>query len=231
MLLEKANKIIFIHGWLFGSYIWESTRECFPNTFSQEIVSLPGYDKTRTDKSRADVIYTILRSAKKDDIILGYSYSATTILFSDELANCKANIILVNPFLKPKSNTIKILRDNLSKDFDRTVKKFIFECVKGNVYSKENFTILRDLFYKNYIPNKDLLISELEDMMRLNISKPIACSKDNLTILLSDCDEICDTQIINHYRVKKARILSLNNSPHFPFFDSKEIYTTMGLLI
>ena len=70
--------------------------------------------------------------------------------------------------------------------------------------SKENFTILRDLFYKNYIPNKDLLISELEDMMRLNISRPIACSKDNLTILLSDCDEICDTQIINHHKVKKS---------------------------
>ena len=85
-------------GFLAHIYMGKYKR-MFSKYFSQEIVSLPGYDKTRTDKSRADVIYTILRSAKKDDIIVGYSYSATTILFSDELANCKANIILVNPFL------------------------------------------------------------------------------------------------------------------------------------
>ena len=222
MLLESANKIIFIHGWLFGSYIWESVRKCFPNTFTQEIVSLPGYDKTTTDKSRA---------AKKDEIILGYSFSATTILFSDELANCEASIILVNPFLKPKLNSITILKDNLSKDFDSTVKKFIFECVKGNASSKENFIILRDLFYNNYIPKKDLLISELDEMMCIDLSKPIAHSKDNLTVLLSDCDEICDNQIINHHKLKKARIASLSNSPHFPFFNSKEIYKIIGLLI
>ena len=231
MLLESANKIIFIHGWLFGSYIWESVRRCFPNTFSQEIISLPGYDKTTTDKSRADVIYAILRAAKKDEIILGYSYSATTILFSDELANCEASIILVNPFLKPKLNSITILKDNLSKDFDGTVKKFIFECVKGNASSKENFIILRDLFYNNYIPKKDLLISELDEMMCIDLSKPIVHSKDNLTILLSDCDEICDTQIINHHKLKKARTASLSNSPHFPFFNSKEIYKIIGSLI
>ena len=67
------------------------------------------------------------------------------------------------------------------------------------------------------------MISELDEMMRIDLSKPIAHSKDNLTILLSDCDEICDTQIINHHRLKKARIVSLaSNSPHFPFFNSKK---------
>ena len=80
----------------------------------------------------------------------------------------------MNPFLKPKSNSITALKANLSKDFDSTVKKFIFECVKGNVSSKKNFIILRDLFYKNYVPDKDLLISELEEMMFIDRSKPIA---------------------------------------------------------
>ncbi len=231
MMLENVNKFIFIHGWLFGSYIWESVRECFPNISSHEVVSLPGYDNTCTEKSRADVIYNILRSAKKDDVIIGYSYSATTILFSDALVNCEANIILINPFLKPKSKSITILIDNLSKDFDTTIEKFIFECVKGNATSRENFVILRDLFYKNYVPNKDLLISELEEMMCIDLSKPIANSNENLKILLSDCDEICDTQINNYHKMEKARILSLKNSPHFPFFESKQIYKTIGLII
>ena len=230
MLLDNVNKMIFIHGWLFGSYIWESAHEYFPNAISKEFVSLPGYDNTGADKCRAGEIYSILRSAKKDDVIIGYSYSATTILFSDELAKCEANIILVNPFLKPKSTSIITLKDNLSNDFDSTIKKFIFECVKGNVSCNKNFTILRDLFYKNHVPDKDLLISELEEMICIDLSRPIANSNDNLTILSSDSDEICDAQIINKCKVKKARILSLKNSPHFPFFDFKAIYKTIELL-
>ena len=230
MLKENVNRIIFIHGWLFGSYIWEGAQECLPKTYSQELVSLPGYDNTDTDKSRADVIYAYLRSAKKDDIILGYSHSATTILFSDELANCEASIILVNPFLKPKSYSITTLKANLTKDFDRTIKKFIFECVKGNVTSKKNFINLKGLFYKNFVPDKELLISELEEMININLSKPIVNLNNNLTILLSDSDEICDTQIINKCKVKKARLLSLRDSPHFPFFESREIFKRIGLL-
>lgn len=231
MLLENVNKIIFIHGWLFGSYIWEGAQESFPNISHQEFVSLPGYDNTDTDKSRVEVICDKLRAAKKNDVIIGYSHSATTILFSDELANCKARIILVNPFLKPKSYSITTLKANLSKDFDSTVKKFIFECVKGNATSKNNFIILRDLFYKNYAPDKDLLISELEEMMNIDFSKPIVNLRDNLTILLSDNDEICDRQMISKCKVKKVRLFSLKNSPHFPFFDSHEIYKRIGLLI
>ena len=78
-------------------------------------------------KSRTDVIHTFLRCAKKDDVIIGYSHAATTILFSNELAKCQASIFLVNPF-KSKSNFITALRDNLKEDFDSAVKKFILMC-------------------------------------------------------------------------------------------------------
>ena len=117
----------------------------------------------------------------------------------------------------------------MKEDFDSAIKKFIFECVKGKVSNKRHFTILRDLFYKNDVPDKDLLISELEEMMFIDRSKLIVNSNDNLTILLSDQDEICDSQIINKFKIKKVKILSLENSPHFPFFDPNEIFKTIGL--
>ena len=68
-------------GGFLGHIFGKVHKNVFLNTISQEFVSLPGYDNTDTDKSRADVIYTLLRSAKKDDVIIGYSHSATTILF------------------------------------------------------------------------------------------------------------------------------------------------------
>ena len=136
MLIQNLNKIIFIHGWLFGSYIWREIQGHFPNVSSSELVSLPGYYKSSAHEHSHKVIDSILGSSKKDDTIIAYSYTAARILLSSELNRCDATIILINPFLKPKTRTITILRDNLVEDFDNTVKKFIFECVKGNNLSR-----------------------------------------------------------------------------------------------
>ena len=105
-------------------------------------------------------------------------------------------ISIINPFLKPKTRPITILRDNLVEDFDNTVKKFIFECVKGNNLAKKNFIKLKNLFYSNYIPKKDSLIAELDEMANFDLSKFKVNFSENLMILLSDSDEVCDTRIM-----------------------------------
>jgi len=230
MLIQNSNKIIFIHGWLFGSYIWKKIQGRFPNVSSSELVSLPGYYKSSTHEHSRKVIDSILGSSKKDDTIIAYSFTAARILLSSELNKCDATIILINPFLKPKTSTITILRDNLVEDFDNTVKKFIFECVKGNNLAKKNFIKLKNIFYSNYIPKKDSLIAELDEMADLDLSKLQVNFRENLVILLSDSDEVCDTRIMNTLKDHKMKIVPLKNSPHYPFFDLKEICETIELL-
>jgi len=230
MLIQNSNKIIFIHGWLFGSYIWREIQGHFPNVSSSELVSLPGYYKSSAHEHSHKVIDSILGSSKKDDTIIAYSYTAARILLSSELNKCDATIILINPFLKPKTRTITILRDNLVEDFDNTVKKFIFECVKGNNLAKKNFIKLKNLFYSNYIPKKDSLIAELDEMANFDLSKFKVNFGENLMILLSDSDEVCDTRIMSTLKHHKMKIVTLKNSPHYPFFDFKEICETIELL-
>ena len=230
MLIQNSNKIIFIHGWLFGSYIWREIQGHFPNVSSSELVSLPGYYKSSAHEHSHKVIDSILGSSKKDDTIIAYSYTAARILMSSELNKCDATIILINPFLKPKTRTITILRDNLVEDFDNTVKKFIFECVKGNNLAKKNFIKLKNLFYSNYIPKKDSLIAELDEMANFDLSKFKVNFCENLMILLSDSDEVCDTRIMSTLKHHKMKIVTLKNSPHYPFFDFKEICETIELL-
>ena len=230
MLIQNSNKIIFIHGWLFGPYIWKEIQGHFPNVSSSELVSLPGYYKSSTHEHSHKVIDSILGSSKKDDTIIAYSYTAARILLSGELNKCDATIILINPFLKPKTRTITILRDNLVEDFDNTVKKFIYECVKGNNLAKKNFIKLKNLFYSNYIPKKDSLIAELDEMANFDLSKFKVDFRENLMILLSDSDEVCDTRIMNTLKHHKMKIVTLKNLPHYPFFDFKEICETIELL-
>ena len=230
MLIQNSNKLIFIHGWLFGSYIWKEIQGRFPNVSSSELVSLPGYYKSSTYEHSHKVIDSILGSSKKDDTIIAYSYTAARILLSSELNKCDATIILINPFLKPKNSTITMLRDNLIHDFDNGIKKFIFECVKGNNFAKKNFIKLKNLFYSNYIPKKDSLIAELDEMANFDLSEFKVNFRENLMILLSDSDEVCDTRIMNTLKHHKMKIVTLKNSPHYPFFDFKEICETIELL-
>ena len=230
MLIQNSNKIIFIHGWLFGSYIWENIQGCFPNVSSSELVSLPGYRKSSTVEHARHVVDSILGSSNKDDMIMAYSYTAARVLLSSELNKCDATIILINPFLKPKNSSITMLRDNLIKDFDNGIKKFIFECVKGNNLAKKNFIKLKNLFYSNYIPKKDSLIAELDEMINFDLSNFKVNNRENLVILLSDSDEVCDTRIINTLKLHEMNMLTLKNSPHYPFFDFKEICETIELL-
>ena len=230
MLIQNLNKIIFIHGWLFGSYIWKNIQGRIPNIFSSELVSLPGHHKSSANEHSRKAIDSILGSSKKDDMIIAYSFSAARILLSSELNKCDATIILINPFLKPKTSTLSILRNNLVEDFDNSVKKFIFECVKGNNLAKKNFIKLKNLFYTNYIPKRDSLIAELDEMANFDLSKFEVKFKENLVILLSDSDEVCDPRIINTFKHHKMKIVTLKNSPHYPFFDFKEICENIELL-
>ena len=205
MLIQNLNKIIFIHGWLFGSYIWKNIQGCFPNVSYSELVSLPGYRKSSSIEHARKVIDSIIGSSNKDDMIIAYSYTAARILLSSEFNKCDATIILINPFLKPKNSTITMLRNNLIEDFDSGVKKFIFECVKGNNLAKKNFMELKNLFYTNYIPKKESLIAELDEITEFDLSKLKVNYRENLVILLSDSDEVCDTKIINTLKLHKTR--------------------------
>jgi len=230
MLIQNLNKIIFIHGWLFGSYIWREIQGHFPNVSSSELVSLPGYYKSSAHEHSHKVIDSILGSSKKDDTIIAYSHTAARILLSSELNKCDATIILINPFFFFFTSSITILRDNLIEDFDNSVKKFIFECVKGNSLAKKNFIKLKNLFYTNYIPKKDSLIAELDEMANFDLSKFKVNFRENLMILLSDSDEVCDTRIMSTLKHHKMKIVTLKNSPHYPCFDFKEICETIELL-
>ena len=97
MLVQNLNKVIFIHGWLFGSYIWKNIQGCFPNVSSSELVSLPGYRESSSIEHARKVIDSILGSSNKDDMIIAYSYTAARVLLSSELNKCDATIILINP--------------------------------------------------------------------------------------------------------------------------------------
>ena len=168
MLIEKSQKITFIHGWLFGPYIWSGVREYFTNIKKHKLISLAGYSSKPSDNNE-QIVDNLLKSAIQDDIILSYSYSAALILSSNNLVPCKGTVILINPFFKPKENSISDFYTDIKIDFKNNIRRFIYDCVKkGDGQTKSNYQSLLKLFERNYIPSMESLCLDLQYLEKIN---------------------------------------------------------------
>jgi hypothetical protein len=224
MLIEKSQKITFIHGWLFGPYIWSGVREYFTNIKKHKLISLAGYC-SKTTVNNEQIVDNLLRSAIQDDIILSYSYSAALILSSNNLVPCKGTVILINPFFKPKENSISDFYTNIKIDFKKNIRRFIYDCVKkGDEQTKSNYQILLKLFEKNYIPSIESLCLDLQYLEKINIPDKLNTPLKNLHIIQSSSDEVNNTDVFNLLESKKFNTYRLFNNSHFPFFEFDEIY-------
>ena len=224
MLIEKSQKITFIHGWLFGPYIWSGVREYFTNIKKHKLISLAGYS-SKTTVNNEQIVDNLLKSAIQDDIILSYSYSAALILSSNNLVTCKGTVILINPFFKPKENSISDFYTDIKIDFKKNIRRFIYDCVKkGNEQTKSNYQSLLRLFENNYIPSMESLCLDLQYLEKINIPDKLNTPLKNLHIIQSSSDEVNNTDVFNLLESKKFNTYRLFNNSHFPFFEFDEIY-------
>ena len=224
MLIEKSQKITFIHGWLFGPYIWSGVTEYFTNIKKHELISLAGYS-SKTTVNNEQIVDNLLKSSTQDDIILSYSYSAALILSSNNLVPCKGTVILINPFFKPKENSISDFYTDIKIDFKKNIRRFIYDCVKkGDEQIKSNYQILLKLFEKNYIPSIESLCLDLQYLEKINFTDKLNTPLKNLHIIQSSSDEVNNTDVFNLLESKKFNTYRLFNNSHFPFFEFDEIY-------
>jgi hypothetical protein len=224
MLIEKSPKITFIHGWLFGPYIWSGVREYFTNIKKHKLISLAGYS-SKTTVNNEQIVDNLLKSSTQDDIILSYSYSAALILSSNNLVPCKGTVILINPFFKPKENSISDFYTDIKIDFKKNIRRFIYDCVKkGNEQTKSNYQSLLRLFENNYIPSMESLCLDLQYLEKINIPDKLNTPLKNLHIIQSSSDEVNNTDVFNLLESKKFNTYRLFNNSHFPFFEFDEIY-------
>jgi hypothetical protein len=224
MLIEKSQKITFIHGWLFGPYIWSGVRKYFTNIKKHKLISLAGYS-SKTTVNNEQIVNNLLKSAIQNDIILSYSYSAALILSSNNLVSCKGTVILINPFFKPKENSISDFYTDIKTDSKKNIRRFIYDCVKkGDEQTKSNYQSLLKLYEKNYIPSMESLCLDLQYLEKINLPDKLNTPLKNLHIIQSSSDEVNNTDLFNLLESKKFNTYRLFNNSHFPFFEFDEIY-------
>ncbi|MCH1415998.1 MAG: hypothetical protein L7V30_00595, partial [Gammaproteobacteria bacterium] len=152
MLIQKIQKITYIHGWLFGPYIWNDVIKYFRQPALHTKIVLSGYEE-KSNFSNVIKIDNVLSTAKKGDMIIAYSYSASLILNSSKLSSCQAIVILINPFFEPKTYTIDSLYIGIKNNSKEAFRKFMFNCTKGVNNNKRDFIKLTNLFNNNFIPS------------------------------------------------------------------------------
>lgn len=223
MSIQKKYQITYIHGWLFGPYIWTDAIKYFRDPLTHNCITLFGYGG-KSDFNNAMKIDKLLSSASKEDIIISYSYSASLILNSQKLSSCLGKIILINPFFKPKRDTIESLRFEIKRNSKEALRKFMFNCIKGSTNNKSKFIQLTNLFYNNFIPSIDNLCHGLEDLKKINKSNKDISYTENVHIIQSSHDEVTSLDTFNKLKKNKFSTYTLADSPHYPFFEFNKIY-------
>jgi hypothetical protein len=146
-------------------------------------------------------------------------------LSSNNLVPCKGTVILINPFFKPKENSISDFYTDIKIDFKKNIRRFIYDCVKkGNEQTKSNYQSLLRLFENNYIPSMESLCLDLQYLEKINIPDKLNTPLKNLHIIQSSSDEVNNTDVFNLLESKKFNTYRLFNNSHFPFFEFDEIY-------
>ena len=223
MLIQKIQKITYIHGWLFGPYIWNDVIKYFRQPALHTKIVLSGYEE-KSNFSNVIKIDNVLSTAKKGDMIIAYSYSASLILNSSKLSSCQAIVILINPFFEPKTYTIDSLYISIKNNSKEAFRKFMFNCTKGVNNNKSYFIKLTNLFNNNFIPSIENLCLGLDDLKKIyKEDKDISYTK-NIHIIQSSDDLINSLDTFNQLKKNKISTYILENSPHYPFFEFKKIY-------
>ena len=80
------------------------------------------------------------------------------------------------------------------------------------------------MFFQNYTPSVDLLSSELDEMMQIELSSLFIDKKLDIHILQSNSDEINKMQYISYLEKQKIPVVKIDSCPHYPFFEFNKIY-------
>tara|TARA_X000000368_G_scaffold267416_1_gene211873 strand:- start:97 stop:798 length:702 start_codon:yes stop_codon:yes gene_type:complete len=198
----KNLNIIFVHGWLFDSKIWWGLDNEFNDFKSVCTIDLPGYGENKVSKiNHIDFCKNLLRTIEERTIIIAWSYGASLILEAyHSLINPNIQIVLINANLKMHDsnnkelniNNINKLIINLEKDRKKTIKKFIYECVKNSIKPMDEFKKIINKFEIDNLPDNKILIQNLNDMKLFASSEHIALKNDNILCINADKDQFVD---------------------------------------
>ncbi|MBT3697921.1 MAG: alpha/beta hydrolase [Gammaproteobacteria bacterium] len=236
------SNIIFLHGWLFDRRIWQGLDKLFYNKFNTYMHDFPGYGgNLLSDINSQEYCDNIFTNAKKNTIIVGYSYGGLLALnsFQSYQSNIdKLILINCNLDIKNKSNntlnlnSIRDLQISLKSDKSKSLKRFIYECVKDSKHYKTEYSRLIKIFSDNSLPDTSVLLENLNDLKApIAINYAFDRQKDILLINTEEDSFVSYKKVhtINNDIIKEERIPDLG---HIPFmFGNDEIYTLINKFI
>lgn len=198
----KNLNIIFIHGWLFDSKIWWGLDNEFKGFKSVCTIDLPGYGiNKKSEINHIDFCKSLLRSIKERTVIIAWSYGALLVLEAyRSLINPNIRIVLINANLEVHNpnnkefniNNINRLITNLEKERDKTIKKFMYECVKNSIKPMDEFKKIINKFRINKLPSNKILIKNLNDIKLFSSSEHTSSKNDNILCINTDKDQFID---------------------------------------
>jgi pimeloyl-ACP methyl ester carboxylesterase len=173
--LGSGPVLLFLHGFLGDSTVWDWTIECLLVKYTCLSIDLPGHGRSEMHSSDysfdslALSILAILEIEELDEVhIIGHSMGGYAGLSLAKLIPSRVkSITLVNSTAYPDSSQKKIERDRASQVFDLNPKVYIKTAIKNLIYQA----------------NQSRLTDEVEELFQVALNLSVAGAKAALVAM------------------------------------------------
>ena len=170
--MKKIN-LVLLHGWLFGSSIWDDLKTDLEKSFNIKSPNFSGH-KNHIEKivSSELNIEDYLENEPWKNILIGYSFGGMMCVRFALKNKAISKLILINSsfpssYTEINNQEIDSLILDLEANKNDAIRRFIYKCCKDSLSQKKDFKILMDLQTKYSNIQKETLIQGLIDIKKL----------------------------------------------------------------
>ena len=170
--MKKIN-LVFLHGWLFDSSIWDDLKTDLEKNFYVKSPNFSGHINHKEKITLSELnIEGYLENEPWKNILIGYSFGGMMCIRFALENKAISKLILINSsfpssYSEINNQEIDSLILDLEANKNEAIKRFIYKCCKDSVSQKKDFKNLMDLQTKYSNIHIETLIKGLIDIKKL----------------------------------------------------------------
>ncbi len=239
----QGPDLVLSHGWGLHGGIWQPVIDALQDSYRLTVIDLPGHGHSPTPAGGFDLnrlSQLMLDAAPANAIWIGWSLGGMASLNAalhwpqqiDKVVMVAAQPQFVQtadwPHATP-SNNLSAFTDNLTKNTEQTLKRFLGLQVRGTVGEKEMLRGIRDIVEQRPLPQTEALRLGLEILNSANLRPQLNQLQCPIQFILGERDmlvPIATTDKIQQL-LPQARIDIMTEAGHTPFLSHTKQFLTL----
>jgi pimeloyl-[acyl-carrier protein] methyl ester esterase len=228
----EGPDLVLLHGWGFGSNLWNGIVDGLARNFRVALVELPGYPRNRVNGSKGfdDILECLALELPKGSHLLGWSLGGMFALaLARRLPGRFGKGVFVSTNLRftacdgwsnaMQAETLEKFQHSLRKDVAATLQRFGALTARGSAAGFAELRYFRQQLRERGLPGVDALAQGLAMLEKIDLRTPESASDSEMLFIHGDNDALTPARVAADIRslLPDARTVVFRSAGHAPF--------------